>query len=138
MIRLVLNILLFIILAVFIALNAQNTTAVDLFGYRIESVSTAAVATIAMAIGVLYSFALYLSNYFAKQRAQKTKVQRVKNKMKEEELAGKAKELSDKRTAEIDRPAEPTQPASKSRGAVRSLLKRRKHEPAEEEEPTAE
>ena len=91
MIRLVISILLFIILAVFVALNAQNTTTIDIFGYQFEEVSVAAVVTITLAVGVLYSFILYVTNYFSKARAERLKNQKRKNKVRATELAEKEK-----------------------------------------------
>jgi uncharacterized integral membrane protein len=93
MIRLIFSILFFIILAVFIALNAQYTTSVNFFSYTFESVSIAAVVTITLAIGVVYSFMLYLSSYFAKSRSERLKQLKMKNKLKASELAEKAKEI---------------------------------------------
>lgn len=93
MVRLIFSILFFIILAVFIALNAQYTTSVNFFSYTLESVSIAAVVTITLAIGVVYSFMLYLSSYFAKSRSERLKQQKMKNKLKASELAEKAKEI---------------------------------------------
>ena len=91
MIRLVISILLFIILAVFVALNAQNTTTIDIFGYEFEEVSVAAVVTITLAVGVLYSFILYVINYLSKARAERLKNQKRKNKVRASELAEKEK-----------------------------------------------
>ena len=89
MIRLIISILLFIILAVFVALNAQYTTTVDLFGYEFKQVSVAAVVTVTLAVGVLYSFTLYVSNFLSKARAERLKSQKRKNKEKATELAEK-------------------------------------------------
>jgi uncharacterized integral membrane protein len=93
MVRLVFSILLFIVLAVFIALNAQYTTTINFFSYIIEEVSVAAVVIITMAIGVIYSFPLYLSNYLARHRAERLKSQKMKNRAKADELAAREKEL---------------------------------------------
>ncbi len=100
MIRLIISILLFIILAVFVALNAQHTTTVDVFGYQIEQVSVAAVVTISLAVGVVYSFVLYLVNYLSKSRSARLKNQKQRNKQKAVELAEKARELENTQTPE--------------------------------------
>jgi len=124
MVRLILNILLFIILAVFIAHNAQHMTTVDLFGYQIESVSIAAVVTIAMAVGIIYSFALYISNYLVKQRAHRAKELKAKNKEKAEELADRAKELE--RTPKTETPGtDPARGAGQHTRTRRSLFGRK-------------
>ena len=93
MARLIFTIILFIILAIFIALNAQYITTVNFFSYVVENVSVAAVVTVTLAVGVVYSFTLYLSSFFAKSRAMRLKNQRRKNKVKADELAAKAKEI---------------------------------------------
>ena len=100
MIRLIISILLFIILAVFVALNAQHTTTVDVFGYQLEQVSVAAVVTISLAVGVVYSFVLYLVNYLSKSRAVRLKNQKQRNKQKAAELAEKARELENSKNPE--------------------------------------
>ncbi len=105
MIRLVISILLFIILAVFVALNAQNTTTIDVFGYEFEEVSVAAVVTITLAVGVLYSFILYVTNYFSKARAERLKNQKRKNKVRATELAEKEKVI--KKAPSNEGPASP-------------------------------
>ena len=102
MTRLIISIVLFIILAVFIALNAGYSTQINLFGYFIESVSVAAVVTITLAAGVIYSFLLYLTNYFTKQRSERLKTQKNRNKQKAEELEVKAKELEQKAAPHVE------------------------------------
>ncbi len=129
MIRLVFSILLFIILAVFVALNAQNTTTVDLFGARLEAVSVAAVATIAMAVGVVYSFVLYLFNYLARLRTERLKNQKIKNKRQAEELKDKEKELQ----SAADEPGPQASPPAPGGGKRTFPFKRRARNDVPEE-----
>ena len=89
MTRLIVSIVFFIILAVFTAMNVGFTTSINLFGYKIAEVSVVAVSISAMAVGILYSFALYLSNFLARSKATKVKRARVDAKAKEKELAAK-------------------------------------------------
>ena len=134
MIRLIISILLFIILAVFVALNAQYTTTVDLFGYEFEQVSVAAVVTVTLAVGVLYSFTLYVSNFLSKARAERLKSQKRKNKEKATELAEKEKDIQVVSTPAIEAP-EPIEIQPKKRRGV--LAKGREKKSMEEVEATA-
>lgn len=132
MVRLVFSIVLFIILAVFVALNAQYTTTVNFFTHVIEDVSVAAVVTIALAVGVVYSFMLYISNYFAKARAERLKQQKQKNKQRADELQQQAKEI-EHRPAEQS-PATAAQPSGKSK--KRGLLSRLRKSDSRAEKPS--
>lgn len=140
MVRLIFSIVLFIILAVFVALNAQYTTTINFFSYVIEEVSVAAVVTITMAVGVLYSFMLYVSNYLAKARAERLKEQKLKNKERANELAAKEKaiEQAPAETAGNKPPAARTpaaggasgdSPEKKKTGLFGKRKKRRSEEP---------
>ena len=92
-IRLVFSIVFFIILAIFIAINAKFTTSLNIFGYQVEEVATVAVVVITMALGVVYSFTLYLISYFVKSRAKKIKTQKGETKQKERSLNEREKSL---------------------------------------------
>ena len=93
MVRLVFSIVFLIILAVFIAFNAQFSTDVNLFGYKLEAVPTVAVVLLTLVTGVLYSFGLYLIAYFSKRRSQKEKNKKRKNEEKEKALKTQEKEI---------------------------------------------
>ena len=97
MIRLIVSIIFFIILAVFIAFNAKYTTTVSLYGYVLEEVSTVAVLIVSMALGVLYSFSLYLSSYLAKRRSRKIKKVKNRTQKRAEELKDREKEMESTR-----------------------------------------
>ncbi len=86
MIRLIISIVFFLILAVFIALNAQNTTDINFFGYQLEGISVVSVIIITMAVGILYSFVLYITSYLTKSRQQKIKREKDRNKKQAEQL----------------------------------------------------
>jgi uncharacterized integral membrane protein len=93
MIRLIFSIVFLIILAVFIAFNAQFSTDVNLFGYKLESVPLVAVVLLTLVAGVLYSFGLYLITYFSKRRVQKEKNKKRKNEEKAKALKTQEHEL---------------------------------------------
>ena len=103
MARLVLSIIFLIVLAVFIAFNAQYSTQLNLFGYKIESVSVVAVVILTLVVGVLYSFSLYITSFFSKMRAGKLKSVKTKNLEREKELKEQEQQLKEARTA-IDQP----------------------------------
>lgn len=86
MIRLIVNIVLLVVLAVFIALNGTFRTDVNIFGWKLVDVSVVAVMIISLAVGVIYSFFFYLSNYLTKISKQKLKEKSRFTKVKEKEL----------------------------------------------------
>lgn len=93
MVRLIFSIVFLVILAVFIAFNAQYTTDVNLFGYKLESIPVVAVVLLTLVTGVLYSFGLYLITFFSKRRSVKEKERKRKNEEKEKALKTQEKEL---------------------------------------------
>ena len=93
MVRLVFSIVVLIILAVFITFNAQYTTSINLFSYKLETVPVVAVVLLSLVAGVLYSFGLYLITYFSKLRAGKEKNLKRKNQDKAKELKQQEKEM---------------------------------------------
>lgn len=107
MTRLIVSIIFFIILAVFTALNGGYSTALNLFGYKLESISIVAVIIGSMALGVIYSFALYLSNFLGRQKASKLKKNRDVTKAKELELKDRERDIQDaiEQEKESDSPA---------------------------------
>jgi uncharacterized integral membrane protein len=93
MVRLIINIVFLIILAVFIALNAPYKTSVNIFGFKVEDVSVVAVIIVTLVIGVVYSFFFYASNYLVKMRKQKLKHRDQSSKQLAKDLAGKEENL---------------------------------------------
>ncbi len=93
MTRLVFSIVFLVILAVFIAFNAQYTTDINLFGYKLTAVPTVAVVLLTLVTGVIYSFGLYLITYFSKRRAEKAKALKRENTQKAKELKNQEEEL---------------------------------------------
>ncbi|WP_020614407.1 lipopolysaccharide assembly protein LapA domain-containing protein [Sediminispirochaeta bajacaliforniensis] len=83
MISLIIDILLLIVLAVFVALNVPYTTDVNLFGHVTQGVSSVAVILISIVVGVLFSFFFYLGESMRKSR--KTKEKRRLKELKEKE-----------------------------------------------------
>ena len=71
MIRLVINILTLVVLAIFISMNVAYKTTINLFGYRYDDISTVAVILIALVGGVVYSFIYYLLTYISKSEKLK-------------------------------------------------------------------
>ena len=93
MIRLILNILMLVLLAVFIALNVSFETSINLFGFRYDNISTVAVIIISLVTGVLYSFVYYLLTYISKSEKSKIKNKHKQTKQKEKELKTKEKNI---------------------------------------------
>ena len=106
MIRLVFSIIFLVILAVFIAFNAQYSTDVNLFGYKLESIPMVAVVLLTLVAGVLYSFGLYLIAYFSKRSATKEKDRKRKNAEKAKNLKTQEQELKNAQ-ASLEKSAEP-------------------------------
>ena len=93
MIRLIINILTLIVLAVFVAMNVAYKTSINLFGYRYDDISTVAVILIALVAGVLYSFLFYLLTFISKSEKVKIRNKHKNTKLKEKELKDKEKNL---------------------------------------------
>lgn len=93
MIRLILNIILFILLAVFVAINMPYTTTINLYGYVLEDISTVAVILITLAAGIVYSFVTYFVNYLIKRRREKAKKTKQQTQEKQKELQKKEKDF---------------------------------------------
>ena len=115
MVRLIVNIIFFLILASFIAINAQYTTSVNLYGYKLEDISLISVIIVALAAGILYSFSFYLVNYLIKQKSKKMK--KMKNQNQEKEIELKQKEMLITDTA---KPADSPPKKSRKKGKVDS------------------
>lgn len=93
MIRLIINIITLIILAIFIALNVSYETSINLFGFKYENISTVAVIIISLVSGVLYSFFYYLLTYISKSEKLKIRNKHKQTKLKEKELKDKEKNI---------------------------------------------
>ena len=93
MFRVILSIVLLVILVVLIVLNLGFTTSFNLFGWKFEEIPVTAVALVAFAIGVLYSFAYYLGRYFSKISKSKFRKKGEQVKAREQELKEKEREL---------------------------------------------
>lgn len=96
MFRVILSIVLLVVLVVLIVLNLGYTTAFNLFGWKFEELPVTAVALVAFAVGVLYSFAYYVGRYFSKVSKSKFRKQGEKVKAREQELKEKEKKLDEK------------------------------------------
>lgn len=116
MVRLIFSIIFLLILAVFIAFNASYTTGLNLFGYKLESVSVVAVVLITLVVGVLYSFGLYLTTYFSKKQSSKLKNKKRKTDEKEKQLQSQEKELQTARET-LEKPPEEQLPESENLAA---------------------
>jgi uncharacterized integral membrane protein len=109
MIRLIFSIIFLVILAVFIAFNAQYTTDVNLFGYKLESIPMVAVVLLTLVTGVIYSFGLYLIAFFSRRSAEKEKERKRKNAEKAKDLKNQEQELKQaKETLEKSGESSPT------------------------------
>ena len=96
MFRVILSIVLLVILIILIVLNLGYTTSFNLFGWKFEELPVTAVALVAFAVGVLYSFAYYLGRYFSKISKSKFRKRGEKVKAREQELKEKEKKLEEK------------------------------------------
>ena len=93
MIRLIINILTLLIVAVFIAMNVSYETTINLFGYKYDNISTVAVIIVALVSGVLYSFFYYFLTYLSKSEKLKIRKKSNQAKLKEKELKSKEKNI---------------------------------------------
>ena len=93
MIRLIINIVTLIILAIFIALNVSYETSINLFGFKYDNISTVAIIIISLVSGVLYSFVYYLLTYISKSEKLKIRKKSKQAKVKEKELKNKEKNI---------------------------------------------
>ena len=93
MIRLIINILTLIILAIFIAMNVSYETSINLFGFKYDNISTVAVIIISLVFGVLYSFVYYLLTFISKSEKLKIRNKSKQAKLKEKELKSKEKNI---------------------------------------------
>ena len=83
MIRLIINIITLLVLAVFIAMNVSYETSINLFGYKYDNISTVAVIIVALVSGVLYSFFYYFLTFISKSEKLKTRNKSKQAKLKE-------------------------------------------------------
>jgi uncharacterized integral membrane protein len=95
MFRVILSIVLLVILVVLIVLNLGYTTSFNLFGWKFEEIPVTAVALVAFAVGVLYSFAYYLGRYFSRISKSKFKKKGEQVKAREQELKEKERALDE-------------------------------------------
>jgi uncharacterized integral membrane protein len=102
MFRVILSIVLLVILVVLIVLNLGFTTSFNLFGWKFEDIPVTAVALVAFAVGVLYSFAYYLGRYFSKISKSRFQMKGERVKAREQELKQKEKELIEQQAAESE------------------------------------
>lgn len=93
MFRVILSIVFLVILVVLIVLNLGYTTSFNLFGVKFEEIPVTAVALVAFAVGVLYSFAYYLGRYFSKVSKTRFRKRGEQIKAREQELKEKEKVL---------------------------------------------
>ncbi len=95
MVRLIVSVVIIVVLAVLLAFNATYMTPINLFGYRIESVPTIAVAIAGFVLGLLYSFVLYLMRFLAKRRSTSIRSKDRDVRAREQEVKDKEKRLED-------------------------------------------
>lgn len=93
MFRVILSIIVLVILVVLIVLNLGFNTSFNLFGWKFEEIPVTAVALVSFAVGVLYSFAYYLSRYFSKISKTRSRKRGEQVKAREQELKEKERVL---------------------------------------------
>jgi uncharacterized integral membrane protein len=123
--RIILSIVLLVILAVVVALNATYTTGFNLFGYKIEEVSIVAVGLSAFVLGVIYSFLLYSLSYLEKRRRARLKDKQKAVRQKETQLGHREEAIEEMATREQGESAEET-PQEGGTGLLSGRRKRRK------------
>jgi len=94
MFRIIIHIILLAVVVAFVALNVSYTTSVNFFTYMFEDVSTVAVVLVAFILGIIYSFLIYVQNYFYQSGRKREKERRDKTKTKEKELKTKEKKIT--------------------------------------------
>jgi uncharacterized integral membrane protein len=107
MFRVILSIVLLVILVILIVLNLGYTTSFNLFGWKFEELPVTAVALVAFAVGVLYSFAYYLGRYFAKISKNKSRKRGEQVKAREQELKQKERQLLDQAEDIVESQSQP-------------------------------
>ncbi len=135
MFRVILSIVLLVILVILIVLNLGYTTSFNLFGWKFEELPVTAVALVAFAVGVLYSFAYYLGRYFSKiskskfrKRGEQVKAREQELKEMEKELVGQAEDIQESQSqlqthaGDLEAPSAPS-PAAKSKGSRKKRKK---------------
>jgi len=135
MFRVIISIVLLVILVVLIVLNLGYTTSFNLFGRKFEELPVTAVALVAFAVGILYSFAYYLGRYFSKISKSKFRKKGEQVKVREQELKDREKELVEQagdivesrnqlQTSADDSEGDPSKaPASKARAGRKKRKK---------------
>ncbi|MGC9313601.1 MAG: hypothetical protein ACP5IA_13020 [Sediminispirochaetaceae bacterium] len=113
MFRIIIHIILLAIVVVFVALNVPYTTSVNLFTYMFEDISTVAVVLVSFIVGIIYSFLIYLQNYFYQSGKKRQKERRDQTRVKEKELKTKEKKIA----APIAAPAKPNASASSKKAS---------------------
>jgi uncharacterized integral membrane protein len=93
MFRVILSIVVLVILVVLIVLNLGYTTSFNVFGRKFEEIPVTAVALVSFAVGVLYSFAYYLSRYLSKISKTRSRKRGEQVKVREQELKEKERVL---------------------------------------------
>ena len=95
MFRVILSIVLLVILVVLIVANLGQdyTTSFNLIVWKPDNVPVTALALVAFAVGILYSFAYYVGRYFSKISKNKFRKKGEQVKAREQELKEKEKEV---------------------------------------------
>jgi len=135
MFRVIISIVLLVILVVLIVLNLGYTTSFNLFGWKFEELPVTAVALVAFAVGILYSFAYYVGRYFSKiskskfrKKGEQVKARELELKEKERELVEQAEEIVEPRgplqTSAGDSEGDPSKaPATKAKAGRKKRKK---------------
>ncbi len=119
MFRIIIHIILLAVVVVFVALNVPYTTSVNLFTYLFEDISTVAVVLVSFIVGIIYSFLIYLQNYFYQSGKKRQKERRDQTRIKEKELKTKEKKIAAP-VADSSRAKTPAPSKKTSKAAVKS------------------
>ena len=93
MVRLIVNSLFLVLMAVLVAMNVANKTTINLFGKQFEEVSVIVVILLSMVAGVLYSLLFFTLNRVLTFDRERWRDLKTLTKQKEKELESKERNL---------------------------------------------
>ncbi len=113
--RILFSVILLVLLTVLIVLNLSPTTSVNLFGAKFQNVPVVAVALLSFALGVVYSFVLYVGQYFHRTSRERLAKRHQDIQERERELAA-TDDRKDIHASDSSRSGPPAQEAPARQG----------------------
>ncbi|MDA3941249.1 MAG: hypothetical protein PF693_18385 [Spirochaetia bacterium] len=96
MFRLIVSVFSLVILAVLIVFNLEYRTSFSFYGLELADIPVMVVAILSFALGVVYSFVFYLTNFLAKKSKNRMIEKGKVAKNREQKLDNKEKEIMEK------------------------------------------